>query len=177
MAELIAQGDRAAEEWLLQHFRRRILTFFEARLRDPDLAQELCHDVLLAVLVRFRSGQVKINQSLASYVFGVTRNVFADYLRARANRKTTQLPENFDIAGPSTDSLAEERNRLVHQAIAELSELDRQILTMLLVDGSKPGQIAARLSLSPDMVRQRKARAIKKLTNILAGASQNEPAT
>jgi len=177
LAERIAQGDRAAEEWLLEHFRPRILVFLESRLRDPDTAQELCHDILLAVLTRFRSGQVQINESLAGYVFGVARNMFADHLRRSTSRKTLQLSGEFDVAAPLADSTAEERYRLVRDAVAGLPPLDRKILTMTLVDGNKPAQIAERLQVSSDTVRQRKLRAIRKLANILTGASQNAPGT
>jgi DNA-directed RNA polymerase specialized sigma24 family protein len=52
--------------------------------------------------------------------------------------------------------------------------MDRKILQMTLVDGLKPGVIASRLNLNPDVVRQRKLRAIRRVTGLLKRQSQTE---
>ena len=44
-----------------------------------------------------------------------------------------------------------------------LAPADREVLQLTLVDGLHPREIAQRLSLSSDTVRQRKTRALKRL--------------
>ena len=56
-----------------------------------------------------------------------------------------------------------ERNAQVRSALGTLPAMDRRILLMTLVQGMKPGAIARRLSLSDDVVRARKSRAIRKV--------------
>ena len=59
-------------------------------------------------------------------------------------------------------------------AISSLEPVDRTIQKMTLVDGHKPGVIAERLGLSSDVVRQRKLRAIRRVTELVRGESQRE---
>ena len=55
-----------------------------------------------------------------------------------------------------------ERAGLVRQALRLLDSTDRQILLLTLMEGLKPGEIAARLGLTSEVVRTRKSRALKK---------------
>ena len=59
-------------------------------------------------------------------------------------------------------------------AISSLDAIDKQILQMTLVDGLKPGVIAQRLSLNPDVVRQRKLRATRRVIEFVRRQSQSE---
>jgi len=62
----------------------------------------------------------------------------------------------------------------VRQALAELEPTDREILQMTLVQGLKPGVIAAALGLSSEVVRQRKSRATKKVAGFVKSLSQTQ---
>ena len=61
-------------------------------------------------------------------------------------------------------------------AIETLDDVDRSILQMTLVEGLKPGAIGARLRLNPEVVRQRKLRATRRVMEIVRGESQSGPA-
>jgi DNA-directed RNA polymerase specialized sigma24 family protein len=68
----------------------------------------------------------------------------------------------------------QERETLAMNAIASLEPLDKTILQMTLVDGLKPGIIAQRLRLNPDVVRQRKLRATRRVIDFVRRQSQTE---
>jgi DNA-directed RNA polymerase specialized sigma24 family protein len=68
----------------------------------------------------------------------------------------------------------QERENLAMSAISSLDLLDRSILQMTLVDGLKPGVIAQRLRLNPDVVRQRKLRATRRVIDFVRRQSQND---
>ena len=55
----------------------------------------------------------------------------------------------------------------MHKALERLGLEDRKILWMTLVQGHKPGEIAAALGLTSEVVRTRKARAVKKVADII----------
>jgi RNA polymerase sigma factor (sigma-70 family) len=55
------------------------------------------------------------------------------------------------------------RQAQVQQGLLQLDPTDREILTRILADGQKLTAIARRLGMSPEAVRQRKSRALKKL--------------
>jgi RNA polymerase sigma-70 factor (ECF subfamily) len=62
------------------------------------------------------------------------------------------------------------------QALAGLSAADRQVLTLTLVDGLKPGEIAVQIGATAEVVRTRKSRALKRILEILGGRSRNPKA-
>jgi RNA polymerase sigma factor (sigma-70 family) len=79
----------------------------------------------------------------------------------------------MDFAAPQVDHEAQQRYQTVEREIAKLDRDDRAILSMTLVDGLKPGEIAETLRLTSEVVRQRKSRALKKLVARLGFGSQN----
>jgi DNA-directed RNA polymerase specialized sigma24 family protein len=52
---------------------------------------------------------------------------------------------------------------VVRRAIDQLEELDRRVLSLTLLEGLKPGEIALRIRLSPEVVRMRKSRALRRV--------------
>jgi DNA-directed RNA polymerase specialized sigma24 family protein len=50
----------------------------------------------------------------------------------------------------------------VRRALAGLAPTDRRILLLTLIEGLKPGEIAAHLGLTSDVVRTRKLRALRR---------------
>jgi RNA polymerase sigma factor (sigma-70 family) len=61
---------------------------------------------------------------------------------------------------------------LAVRALELLNGRDRQILWMSLVEGLKPGEIAARLGVSSTLVRQRKCRALRAIVVYLEDDSR-----
>ena len=87
-----------------------------------------------------------------------------------------ELPEELTDTieeNPLDSEAAEEQRRIAQQAIASLNDVDRSILQMTLVDDLKPGVIAERLGLNPDVVRQRKLRATRRVMEIVRELSQS----
>jgi RNA polymerase sigma factor (sigma-70 family) len=91
-------------------------------------------------------------------------------LRTKARQKLDQLPPDFDLPQAASQYEERERETVARQAIGELEATDRSILLMVLVDGLKAGEIANRIGLTADGVRQRKSRALKKLSALFKPA-------
>ncbi len=49
------------------------------------------------------------------------------------------------------------------------------MLLLTLVEGLKPGQIARKIGVSPDVARTRKSRALKRILEVLEIQSRNAP--
>jgi RNA polymerase sigma factor (sigma-70 family) len=166
LAERIRRGDAAAETELVHEFSRRIFVMGVVRTRDREAARELVQDVLMAVIAALRKGQLRDEDKLPAFIYGTARNLINN--RHRDEYPPMEpLPE--DLA--ETSSIAQhedaERVQLVHQALERLGQEDRKILWMTLVEGQKPGEIAAVLGLTPEVVRTRKLRAVKKVTELI----------
>ena len=162
LAERIACRDPVAEEALVRLFAPRIGVMARVRVRDPEAARDLTQDVLLAVIRALRNGQLRETDRLAAFVFGTARNLINNYLRSRA-RVPAHDPLDDEVLATHTPDLLEdaERSRLMRRAMSALDETSRTILMLTLGEGLKPGDIAHRLGLTPEVVRTRKSRALR----------------
>ncbi len=168
LVERIRQGDASAETELVREFSQRIFVMSVVRTRDRELARELVQDTLMAVIGALRKGQLQEPDKLAAFVHGTARNLINNQLR-RDRQKPPLEPLTEDVAcsGAVEQLEAAERVRLVHQALDRLAEEDRKILWMTLAEGHKPGEIAAALGLTPEVVRTRKLRATRKVSDLI----------
>ncbi len=73
------------------------------------------------------------------------------------------------LSGPLGQARGDEaeRERSVRAALDALPQADRDVV-LLTLDGRKPREIASALQMSPDVVRQRKFRAIQKIATSLS---------
>lgn len=164
VAEAVLAGDTVAEQALASHYRRRVLLMMRARLRDRDAAEELTQDTMLAVIAALRKGQLRQAGSLGAFVHGVARNVANNYVRTRrAQPAPLELRHDGLATVPHADFEGAQRLLLVRREIARLEPTDREVLMRTLVNGQKPGQIAREMSLSPEVVRARKSRALRRV--------------
>ena len=165
LAERIRNHDRSAEEELVRLFSGRVTALVLARTRDREIAPDLTQDVMLAVVLALRDGHLREPERLASFVCGTARNVINNYLRTRSRQpREDPIDHGFDLASMPDELENTERACLVRQALGALDRTDRKILSLTLVGGLKPGEIAQRLGLTSEVVRARKSRAIKKAT-------------
>ncbi len=168
LAERIRHGDTSAETELVREFTQRIFVMSLVRTHDREIACELVQDVLMAVIGALRKGQLQDPDRLAAFVHGTARNLINNRLRNESQRPLMEpLPEDLAQASSIEQLEDAERARLVHLALQRLGQDDRKILLMTLVEGHKPGEIAATLGLTPEVVRTRKLRAVKKLTDLI----------
>jgi RNA polymerase sigma-70 factor (ECF subfamily) len=160
-------GDAFAEEELIHHFARGLLSHLTRRLGDREAARELADDVLMAMVRALREGRLQDPERLAGFVYGTARNLINNYLRTRHGRPQLE-PLDPMLAMPDTGEQLEQLERLarVRDCLNALRQLEREIVLMT-IEGLKPGKIAAELGLSCDVVRARKSRAMRKLATSL----------
>jgi RNA polymerase sigma factor (sigma-70 family) len=163
-AERVREGDPAAEDALARQFAGRVGLMLRARIRDRETARDLAQEVLMAVITALREGRVRETSRLGAFVHGTARNVLNSYYRSRQQAPPTVELEAGHLAEDPVAALeAASRQRLVRRALEELEPLDRGILLLTLVEGLKSGEVAARLGLGLERVRQRKSRAVRRL--------------
>lgn len=168
LAERIRQGDTSAETELVQEFAQRVFVMAVVRTHDREAARELTQDVLMAVIGALRKGQLHDADKLAAFVHGTARNLINNRLRNESQQPPMEpLPDDLAQGGLAQQLEDKERMQLVHQALERLGPEDRRILGMILVEGRKPGEIAAALGLTSEVVRTRKLRAVKKVADLI----------
>ena len=174
LVDRIRSGDDAAEEELVRFVSPRVFAMLVARTRDREVARDLLQDVLIAVLRSVREGALRDSERLVPFIHGTARNLVNNYFRDKVRQPKTEELSDIHAEVVNHEALeAESRERLVRQALSMVDETDRQIVLMTMVDGRKPGDIAERLGLSPEVVRQRKSRAIKKISEFIKALSRS----
>jgi len=173
LVERLRNGDPSAEDQLIRMFGPRVLVMMRARLQEADTARDLCQEVLIAVLHALRQGQLREPERLTAFVHGIARNAANNYLRTQRRQPVLdELPESIPAAGWNDPVESAERRQLVNRAFSAVTQEDRRILMLTLVEGLKPGEIAARLGLNDEVVRTRKSRALRKVIEYVRNLSR-----
>jgi len=168
LVERIQNGDAAAEARLVDLFSPAIRTMARVRSRNAIDDQDVSQDVLIAAITAIRRGQLRDAARLGGFIAGIARNLINNQLRLQASRPVEPLiRDDAAVADLREEMTRRERARALRSALDEMRRGDRQVLMLTLVEGLKSGEIANRLGLSADVVRTRKARAIKRLTERL----------
>jgi RNA polymerase sigma factor (sigma-70 family) len=172
----VAAGEADAEGQFALRYMPPVKAMLMARLRDADLAADLKQDVMIEALCALRKGQIQDPEKLTQFVLGIARNCLNNYFRSSKRVTAVELPDDIpDLKnGAFHREEIDQENRAL-RAIESLDNLDRTILQMTLVDGLKPGVIATQLHINPDVVRQRKLRATRRVIDFLKRESQNPP--
>jgi RNA polymerase sigma factor (sigma-70 family) len=141
------------------------------RLKNGTSADD--HDILADAMttayLEVEGGRYEYRAGIpfTAYVKGIARNLIRDTYRHE--RRNTPLdddgehPHLIDDSTPLEDLIAAGQAReAIRQVAAELTPRRRDVL-LLYSEGYDTAQIAARLDISTDLVRQEKTRAIKHL--------------
>jgi RNA polymerase sigma-70 factor (ECF subfamily) len=172
----IAAGNPDAERQFAERYMPPVKAMLTARLRDADLAGDIKQDVMIEALCALRKGQVQDPEKLTQFVLGIARNCLNNYFRSNKRVASVELPDDIpDLKNGAFQREEMEQESRALRAIESLDSLDRMILQMTLVDGLKPGVIASQLQINPDVVRQRKLRATRRVIDFLKRESQNSP--
>lgn len=169
----------SADEEFVCLFRSRIASFIRARTHDPDVAQDLTQDVLLAVTRAVRRRELRSPDRLAAFIYGTARNVVKSHLRARSRHpRLVPIDDDWCLTDSEIDSSEDrERRALVGRALSTLDSRDRQILLLTLVSGLTPGEIAIQIGLTSQVVRARKSRALKRVIEHVRALSRRSQRT
>lgn len=164
LAERVRRGDCAAEAELVARYYRRVLAAVIPRVRSREDALDITQEVLVGVLRGLREGRLRDPDHLSRYVSGTTRNVVKRTLGERASLGQVDL-ELVSSGAPTADRVVSSREELqaVRRAFNELPLRDRGIVAVAVVSGMTLSELARRTDMSADQVRQRKARAIRRV--------------
>lgn len=147
---------------LLEYFDGELLDklfgFCYARTSDSYEAQELCSDIIFA-LVKAAHSEGEIS-SLYSFIWRVARNVYADFSANRRRRAEAFYEGDADeifavIADEAPDVDSAERIGAIYRRIAFLTKAYREVMILYYIDGLSTAEIAERLNTSEVAVRQR----------------------
>ena len=164
LADRIAHGDAVAENRLVSLYAERVRVMARHRTGDPEASKEIADDVLMAAIQALRKNHVRDTARLGAFIHGTAVNLINNFLRSRHRRPAMgQLPEDLPANDGAEREESHSRLEWVLRGIARLSPRDREVLQFAFVDGMSSKEVAQRMGLTEDVVRQRKCRALNHL--------------
>ena len=166
-AELLRRcqhGDELAWEVLVRKHQGRICAIAFGYVGEQDEALDLAQDIFVRVYNRLHTCDDP--EKFQSWLTRIARNACIDHLRrrkARPPRQDIPADEMYDLAhgGPTPEEnlVASSRQRLVHRALQELSEINREIIVLKDIQGLPLEEISSLLDLPLGTVKSRSSRA------------------
>jgi RNA polymerase sigma factor (sigma-70 family) len=132
------------------------------RVRDPNLAADLTHDIFLRL--RRITAPLPNRHEARLYLFQIARNLATDHQRVEGRRAeilagAVTLFEGVQ-ASPEAEALARDQMRVVDAALDELPKHCRDVLYMSRLLGMSHGEIATELKVSKSLVEKYAVRAL-----------------
>ncbi len=164
----IQAGDPASEDEFVRIFYPRIMALASCHLRDLETAREITQETLLGALQAIRESRLREEEKLSAFVVGTARNLLNNYFQKRVQNPYTlsldpdeaSIPEQHQVIRES-EKEEEEKKAIVGAALRKLKPIDRKILFLTLSEGLNPREIAVELGMKPEIIRNRKSRALK----------------
>ena len=158
------------EETYSKYF-HRILEFMSTRVRNRENARDCAQEVFLRFM-KTNPHPSSIKKNLASYIHGIAKKVAADFLSGSLPFRSETRKEAEPVLEISEERLLE--TYTVEKSFRRLNMTDRKILTYYFWVGEKHREIASRLGMNHDQVRQRFHRALGKLKEHLEDPSLSQ---
>ncbi|MFA6109057.1 MAG: sigma-70 family RNA polymerase sigma factor [Candidatus Latescibacterota bacterium] len=161
------QGQADAFALLVRRYQAHAYGVAVGLLSDFHLAQDVVQEALVAA---YRDlGRLRQPERFGSWLHGIVRHTAGRARRQleQARRLQAQLAVTGDLrtepSRPDADLEAEERRRLVEQALAQLSEASREAVGLYYADGLSYAEMARFLNVSEAAVLGRLQRARARL--------------
>lgn len=163
------------EAKLVGRYRERI-RFFAVRQVGPADAEDVAQETMRRVLMAMRDRRVRNVHEPDAFVFQTARNICLQLHRSRSREsrafdrfaaEPTERPRQGDPLG---DLLTQEVRESLAESIRALSPRDQALLQRFYGEGMETSEVAGELQLTPEAVRVRKHRALRRLRSILQEA-------
>jgi len=166
LARAAGLGDRDAFDVIAQRHGPALLRFARRMVRDPDEAQDVVQEALVAAWLSMARWDGR--SALSTWLFGITANKARDVRRRR--RPAPVDPEvlmrhEVDVVEDRAGSTPEEalfRSALA-EALTDLPQRQRAAWLLTQVEGLTQAEAAVALRMTPDAVRGQLGRARQSL--------------
>ena len=166
IVERLHGGDEAAFEELYRKLSGRVFSYLIPRVKDRSAALDLMQEIFLAIWAARTRFAYRNDASVYGFVFTIARRTLAgyyDHARRDAENAAIEQDDRYDM---DVESLGDAH--MIERAMHELSEDDRDVMTLRYWSGFSFGEIADLKGSKETAVRVRHHRALEKLKDILA---------
>src|SRR3989475_5231391 len=136
------------------------------QVRDPHLAEEVTQTVFIR-LAR-KAGTIHGGVILSGWLFRTTRFVASEVVRMENRRRHREQKAMETVIESRGDSPGEQIAPLLDEAMAGLSETDRNAMLLRFFEKKSLKEIGLALAMNDDAAQKRITRALEKLRSFLA---------
>lgn len=173
LARICLNGDNQAFDVLVKRYQKRIISFCRRMLGDADLAADAAQESFLKAYNALEA--YRQDAPFLSWMFKISSNTCLDHLRKRSRERTDpieaidgKVDENHTPEDRVLDAVKDD---IIRQAILELPETYREVLTMFYFGELKVREIACALGLPEGTVKSDLHQAREILRQKLTGVS------
>jgi RNA polymerase sigma factor (sigma-70 family) len=149
-----------------------LMQFLRHSWRHAEDIDVICQDVYIRV---FEAAQKQIPSPTKPFVFAVARNLLIDRYRHNRIVPIDGVPDlaavdvGSDDPGPDRGTIARSELRLLRDAFGRLPPRCREVLVLKRIENRSRREIAVRLGISENTVKQHLVEATRRLADMLYG--------
>ena len=166
LVALAQRGDMDAIGALYDQHYEAVFRYLCSRAGDRQLAQDLTGDVfkrMLTGLPQYRQRGLPFR----AWLFRIAHNLLTDHYRKESGHVSVMLDETERQGGGEADPAAVVEQKLMfeqaYRALAELGDLQRQVLTLRFLSGLSLREVALALGKTEDAVKALQRRGLAAL--------------
>ncbi len=151
----LAGGDAAVEHHFSSYFGDLLRLKLRARIKSPQLIDEIRQETLLRVLRTVRDAGVKHPERFGAFVCSVCNNVMMEAIRTEMRYESSPLAfEPIDERDDMQLRLVDrQRRQEVKVVLDELPDKDRELLRMFFLEECTKSEICRRFKVGNDYLR------------------------
>lgn len=164
----LREGHVNALDVLYDRYAKQVYSLAYKILGNSEEAEDITQEIFLTLWKK--DAYQTTRGSLKAFLVTLTRSRSIDKLRSQGTRhrflqRWQRLSESEqEITSPPLDTLSlSEESRLLHQALADLSDSERKILEIAYYEEASQAEIAKRLNLPLGTVKSRSRQGLNKL--------------
>lgn len=166
-------GDEDAFDEILELYQKSLIFFICGFVHNTTVAEDIAADVFAELILN--PSRYNFSVSLKTYLFMLGRSRAIDHLRHQSKLKLTALEENdieeADYHLLEEEIIADERKRLLHEAVCRLKENYRTAVYLVYFEGMSYEQAARVMKKSKKQIEGLLYRARNALRNDLTKES------
>jgi RNA polymerase sigma-70 factor (ECF subfamily) len=163
--------DPVAWDRLYQLAFPQVYRYVAARVGSVAEAEDITEEVFLGALQTVAGLRATDEIGFLAWLFQIARYKIADHLRRQYRRPTEPLDPELEVSDPAPtpedEVLAHDEARAVRDALAELTDEQREVILMKFSLGYDNARVATALGKSPGAINQLQHRALGALKRIL----------
>ena len=163
---LAAAGNTRAYARMVECCQSLVCSIALAVVRDVAASEEVAQEVFLALWIGLP--KLRNHASFLPWLRQLTRNQANEYLRQqwrhRKQQPLDEMPELLDASpGVIERAVAQEQQSILNDALGEIPDESREVITLFYREGGSISQVAMLLGLREDAVKKRLSRGRERL--------------